>query len=82
MARTKAYTKKLGKSKKLKNTGKKSQMLESKKSFKKKMGDGNKSVSIVSPKRKKFRFRPGTVALRQIRKFQKSTSTLIPKLPF
>ena len=28
------------------------------------------------------RFRPGTVALREIRKFQKSTNLLIPKLPF
>ena len=28
------------------------------------------------------RFRPGTVALREIRKFQKSTDLLIPKLPF
>jgi len=28
------------------------------------------------------RFRPGTVALREIRKYQKSTDLLIPKLPF
>jgi histone H3 len=28
------------------------------------------------------RFRPGTVALRQIRQYQKSTETLIKKLPF
>ena len=28
------------------------------------------------------RFRPGTVALRQIRKYQKSTELLIQKLPF
>ena len=32
--------------------------------------------------RKPFRFRPGTVALRQIRKYQKSTELLIRKLPF
>ena len=32
--------------------------------------------------RKKRRFRPGTVALRQIRKYQKSTELLIRKLPF
>ena len=31
---------------------------------------------------KPFRFRPGTVALRQIRKYQKSTELLIRKLPF
>lgn len=28
------------------------------------------------------RFRPGTVALRQIRKYQRNTELLIPKLPF
>ncbi len=28
------------------------------------------------------RYRPGTVALREIRKYQKSTELLIPKLPF
>jgi histone H3 len=32
--------------------------------------------------RKKRRYRPGTVALREIRKFQKSTELLIRKLPF
>jgi histone H3 len=32
--------------------------------------------------RKPHRFRPGTVALREIRKYQKSTDTLIRKLPF
>jgi histone H3 len=32
--------------------------------------------------RKHHRFRPGTVALREIRKFQKSTELLIRKLPF
>ena len=32
--------------------------------------------------RKPRRFRPGTVALRQIRKYQKSTELLIRKLPF
>jgi histone H3 len=32
--------------------------------------------------KKKRRFRPGTVALREIRKYQRSTVTLIRKLPF
>ena len=32
--------------------------------------------------RKPRRFRPGTVALREIRKYQKSTELLIRKLPF
>ena len=31
---------------------------------------------------KQKRFRPGTVALREIRRFQKTTELLIPKLPF
>ena len=34
------------------------------------------------PERKKSRFRPGTVALREIRKYQKSVGLLLPKLPF
>ena len=32
--------------------------------------------------KKAFRYRPGTVALRQIRKYQKTTELLIRKLPF
>ena len=32
--------------------------------------------------KKPFRYRPGTVALREIRKYQSSTETLIPKLVF
>jgi len=31
---------------------------------------------------RKRRYRPGTVALREIRRYQRSTETLIPKLPF
>jgi len=31
---------------------------------------------------KTFRYRPGTVALREIRKYQRSTELLIRKLPF
>ena len=40
---------------------------------------------LINPRgqiRKPRRFRPGTVALRQIRKYQKSTELLIMKLPF
>ena len=37
-----------------------------------------KSVLVKKP----HRFHPGTVALREIRKFQKSTELLIRKLPF
>jgi len=31
---------------------------------------------------RKFRFRPGTVALREIKRYQKSTSLLLLKAPF
>jgi histone H3 len=42
-----------------------------------------KSVpNVVYPKRKQKRYRPGTVALREIRKYQKSTELLIRKAPF
>lgn len=34
------------------------------------------------PAKKKHRFRAGTVALREIRRYQKSTELLIKKLPF
>lgn len=34
------------------------------------------------PPKRKHRFKPGTVALREIRKYQKSTELLIRKLPF
>ena len=32
--------------------------------------------------RKKLRFRPGTVALREIKRYQKSTDLLVPRAPF
>ncbi|KAG7174466.1 histone H3-5-like [Homarus americanus] len=35
-----------------------------------------------TPGKRKLRFRPGTVALREIRHFQRGTNLLIPKLPF
>ena len=42
---------------------------------------GNLKLSEIRPK-KPHRYRPGTVALRQIRRYQKSTELLIRKLPF
>ena len=51
-------------------------------------GPGNKLRGGKKPRRPKgrvkkpFRCRPGTVALRQIRKYQKSTELLIRKFPF
>ena len=38
--------------------------------------------SKISGVKKPYRFRPGTVALREIKKYQKSTELLIRKLPF
>lgn len=41
-----------------------------------------RAAPIMSPGRKKPRYRPGTVALREIRRYQKSTELLMAKLPF
>ena len=41
-----------------------------------------KSASGSSGMKKSFRWRPGTVALREVRKLQKSTDSLIAKAPF
>lgn len=46
--------------------------------FKTSMGDFTKSVGIKKP----HRFRPGTVALREIRRYQQSTDLLIRRAPF
>ena len=42
----------------------------------------NKKVPLTGGLKKPHRYRPGTVALRQIRQYQKSTELLIRKLPF
>ncbi|KAE8537678.1 hypothetical protein D1P53_005734 [Cryptococcus gattii VGV] len=47
----------------------------------------DESAAVFYPKspsgpKKKHRFRPGTVALREIRHYQKTTDLLIAKLPF
>ncbi|KAG5351881.1 histone H3.1 [Termitomyces sp. Mn162] len=41
-----------------------------------------KEVTADIHVKRTHRFRPGTVALREIRRYQKSTELLIPKLPF
>ncbi|KAK8797395.1 hypothetical protein WA158_004603 [Blastocystis sp. Blastoise] len=41
-----------------------------------------KSAPTPQNVKKPHRFRPGTVALREIRKYQKSTELLVRKLPF
>ncbi|KAF8273196.1 histone H3 [Lactarius quietus] len=40
------------------------------------------SAAVTGGVKKPHRFRPGTVALREIRRYQKSTELLIRKLPF
>ena len=42
----------------------------------------HKQALIVGGVKKPRRYRPGTVALREIRRYQKSTETLLRKLPF
>eukprot|EP00798_Chlamydomonas_sp_ICE-L_P029248 gene29248-biopygen8553 len=41
-----------------------------------------RNAPATGPMKKPHRYRPGTVALREIRKYQKSTDLLIRKLPF
>lgn len=41
-----------------------------------------KTTPSVGGVKKPHRYRPGTVALREIRKYQKGTDLLIPKRPF
>jgi histone H3 len=45
-------------------------------------GPGGKVVMSGGVVKKPHRYRPGTVALREIRRFQKSTDLLMRKLPF
>ena len=45
-------------------------------------GDGKRRRQTRGSIRKPRRFRPGTVALREIRRYQKSTELLIQKIPF
>ena len=52
---------------------------------KKETAKAAKKSSMKAPKggvKKRYRYRPGTVALKQIRQYQKSTELLIRKLPF
>merc|ERR1712224_418055 len=49
---------------------------------KKSMATKSKTTKAPGGVKRAHRFRPGTVALRHIRKYQKSTELLIRKLPF
>ena len=47
----------------------------------------DKAIKKTAPaeggvKQKKTRFKPGTVALREVKKYQRSTSLVLPKAPF
>ncbi|KAJ3327717.1 centromeric DNA-binding histone H3-like protein cse4 [Blyttiomyces sp. JEL0837] len=48
----------------------------------KKATPASKSAKKATPQTKSRRYRPGTVALREIRKYQKSTDLLLRKAPF
>merc|ERR1712129_570707 len=58
----------------------KSSKSKSKKSSKRAKGEGPDIFD--SPSKQKRRYRPGTKALREIRKYQQSTELLLRKLPF
>jgi len=45
-------------------------------------GKSNRKSALAGGVKRPHRFRPGTVALREIRKYQKSTNLLIRKMPF
>ncbi len=52
------------------------------KKFVRKTGPGGVLPGGSTPVGKRHKYRPGTVALREIRRFQKSTDLLIKKAPF
>ena len=54
------------------------------KSSKRALGNkkAKKSASGSTGAKKSFRWRPGTVALREVRRLQKSTDLLVAKAPF
>ena len=43
---------------------------------------GMKKGSDSQKEKRKFRYRPGTVTLREIKKYQKTTGNLCPRAPF
>ena len=42
----------------------------------------SKPIIMTGGVRKPYRYRPGTIALREIRRYQKTADLLIPRLPF
>ena len=45
-------------------------------------GDGNPSSDEKSSKKKKLRLKPGSMALKEIKRLQEKIDLIIPKLPF
>lgn len=45
-------------------------------------GKGLKAKADMEGVKRRHRYRPGTVALREIRRYQKRTDLLVPRLPF
>ena len=77
MARTKQTAQKTGIKAPRKQLAYKAMTKEQKAEYNRK-----KAEARATGVKKKHRYRPGTVALREIRKYQKSTELLIRKLPF
>lgn len=48
----------------------------------KKTAAASKGIKKADGEKRKIRFRPGTVALREIKRYQKSTSLLLPRASF
>ena len=57
-------------------------VVDSKARFSLKLFDSFSGTTGRRGQKKPFRYRPGTVALREIRRFQKTTHLLIPAAPF
>jgi len=48
----------------------------------KKTAAASKGIKKADGEKKKIRFKPGTVALREIKRYQKTTNLLLPRAPF
>lgn len=58
--------------------------ISSKSKMNKKTGAATKGIkkTDADKEKRKIRFKPGTVALREIKRYQKSTALLLPRAPF
>ncbi len=48
----------------------------------KKTAPASKGIKKNKDEKRNFRFKPGTVALREIKRYQKTTAMLLPRAPF